>query len=228
MKDLYLYPNSNVLVNKLNIKSSKELDEAENAFVSLNIANLLSNPFEVKTVFDVKKIHKRLFSDLYGWAGENRKINMFKEEPVLNGLSVEYSDYHKIDRDLERLDRDYQDVEWNSLTKKETIEAIVKLISRLWRIHCFREGNTRTTTTFLYLFMKQKSLKVNVEFIGRHAKYFRSALVLASIDQYSEYEHLTNILMDSISLKVPEEGKYKTIREYEVEKYEYIGHKYKD
>ena len=157
MKDLYLYPNSNVLVNKLNIKSSKELDEAENAFVSLNIANLLSNPFEVKTVFDVKKIHKRLFSDLYDWAGENRKINMFMEEPVLNGLSVEYSDYHKIDRDLERLDRDYQDVEWNSLTKKETIEAIVKLISRLWRIHCFREGNTRTTTTFRYLFMKQNS-----------------------------------------------------------------------
>ena len=52
--------------------------------------------------------------------------------------------------------------------------------------------------------------------------------MLASNDQYSEYEHLTNILMDSISLKTSNEGKYKTIREYEVDKYEYIGHKYKD
>ena len=76
--------------------------------------------------------------------------------------------------------------------------------------------------------MKQLFLKVNVDFIGKHAKFFRNALVLASIDQYSEYEHLTNILMDSISLKVASEGKYKTIREYEVDKYEYRAHKYKD
>ena len=34
--------------------------------------------------------------------------------------------------------------------------------------------------------------------------------------------------MDSISLKIPSEGKYKTIHEYEVEKYEYRNHKYKD
>ncbi|MBR0294895.1 MAG: hypothetical protein IJQ67_03180 [Bacilli bacterium] len=48
MKDIYVYPNTNVLINKLNIKTIKELDDAENALVSLNIANLLSNPFEIK------------------------------------------------------------------------------------------------------------------------------------------------------------------------------------
>ena len=228
MKDIYVYPNTNVLINKLNIKTTKELDDAENALVSLNIANLLSNPFEIKTVFDIKKIHKHLFSDLYDWAGENRKINMYKEEPVLNGLSVSYSDYREIDNDLNKLDKDFKKVQWNDLNKLETINNIVRLISRMWRIHCFREGNTRTTTTFLYLFMIQLSLKVNVDFIGKHAKFFRNALVLASIDEYSEYEHLTNILMDSISLKNTAEGKYKTIREYEVEKYEYRKHKYKD
>ena len=34
--------------------------------------------------------------------------------------------------------------------------------------------------------------------------------------------------MDSISLKIPSDGKYKTKREYEVDKYEYKEHKYKD
>lgn len=228
MKDIYVYPNTNVLINKLNIKTIKELDDAENALVSLNIANLLSNPFEIKTVFDIKKIHKHLFSDLYDWAGENRKINMYKEEPILNGLSVSYSDYREIDNDLNKLDKDFKKVQWNDLNMLETINNIVRLISRMWRIHCFREGNTRTTTTFLYLFMRQLSLKVNVDFIGKHAKFFRNALVLASIDEYSEYEHLTNILIDSISLKNTTEGKYKTIREYEVEKYEYRKHEYKD
>lgn len=228
MKDIYVYPNTYVLINKLNIKTSKELDDAENALVSLNIADLLSKPFKISSVFDIKKIHKHLFYDLYDWAGENRKMNMYKEEPVLNGLSVSYSDYRQIDNDLAKLDQSFKSVKWDGLNKQETIDVVVKLISRLWRIHCFREGNTRTTTTFLYLFMKQLFLKVNVDFIGKHAKFFRNALVLASIDQYSEYEHLTNILMDSISLKVASEGKYKTIREYEVDKYEYRAHKYKD
>ena len=130
-----------------------------------------------------------------------------------NGLSVNYSEYKSIDSDLNRLDVYFKNVKWKDLSHKEIVEEIVKIISKLWKIHCFREGNTRTTTTFLYLFMKQLRLKVNIDFIGRHAKYFRNALVLASIDQYSEYEHLTNILLDSISMKEIESGKYKTIRD---------------
>ncbi len=228
MKDIYVYPNTNVLINKLNIKTPKELDDAENALVSLQIAYLLINPLMITSVFDIKKVHKALFGDLYEWAGENRKMNMYKEEPILGGLSVEYVDYRQIDASLTKLDQEFKSVKWNSLSKKETISAIVSLISKLWRIHCFREGNTRTTTIFIYLFMKQLSLKVKVDFIGKHAKFFRNALVLASIDQYSDYEYLTNILMDSISLKVQSEGKYKTIREYEVDKYEYREHKYKE
>ena len=81
---------------------------------------------------------------------------------------------------------------------------------------------------YLYTFVLISKLKVNVDFIGKHVKLFRNALVLASIEQYSEYDHLTSILMDSISLKIQSEGKYKTIREYEVDKYEYREHKYKD
>ena len=228
MKDPYVYENSYVLINKLNIKDLKKLDEAEGAIVSLNMTNLLINPIKIKSVFDIKKIHKALFNDLYEWAGENRKMNMYKDEPILGGLSVTYSDYKNIDAHLKRLDLSFKAIKWEDLSKKETIEVLVDTISKLWRIHCFREGNTRTVTTFLYLLMKQINLKMNVDFIGKHAKYFRNALVLASIDQYSEYEYLENILMDSISLKVQSTGQYKTIREYEVDKYEYRSHKYKD
>ena len=228
MKDPYVYENSYVLINKLNIKDLKKLDEAEGAIVSLNMTNLLINPIKIKSVFDIKKIHKALFNDLYEWAGENRKMNMYKDEPILGGLSVTYSDYKNIDAHLKRLDLSFKAIKWEDFSKKETIEVLVDTISKLWRIHCFREGNTRTVTTFLYLLMKQINLKMNVDFIGKHAKYFRNALVLASIDQYSEYEYLENILMDSISLKVQSTGQYKTIREYEVDKYEYRSHKYKD
>ena len=228
MRDPYVYFDTNVLVNKLNIKTNDELDKAEGTIVSLNITRLLANPIKIKSVTDIKKIHKALFSDLYEWAGENRIMNMYKREPVLDGLSVVYSDYKNIDKELKALDVMFSNTKWKSLYKKETIEQIVILISKLWRVHCFREGNTRTVTVFLYLFMKQIGFKTNVAFIGEHAKYFRSALVMASIDQYSEYEHLTNILLDSVSSKKTEDGKYQTIREYEVDKYEYRKHEYKD
>lgn len=56
MKDIYVYPDIFVLINMLNIKTSKELDEAENALVPLNIANLLVNQFKIKLVFDIKKV----------------------------------------------------------------------------------------------------------------------------------------------------------------------------
>ena len=228
MKDIYLYEDTSVLKNKLNIKDSKKLDELEGAIVSLNIAKLATHPLSIKSVLDIKRIHKELFSDLYEWAGVNRTINIYKDEPVLGGLSVNYSHYRNIDSDLNALDKSFKTIKWENLKHIEIIDEIVKLISRLWRIHCFREGNTRTTTVFLYLLMRQIGLKVNTDFIGKHAKFFRNALVLASIDQYSEYEHLTNILLDSVSTNKITEDKYQTIREYEVEKYEYRKHKYKD
>ena len=228
MKDIYVYPETSVLINKLGIKDPKELDEKENSLVALNLVDLMSNPIKITTVFDIKTIHKTLFSDLYDWAGENRKINLFKDEPVLGGWSVHYSNYNEIDSDLRALDEVFASIKWSGLAKKETIDVIVQIISKLWRIHCFREGNTRAVATFLYLLMKQIKLKVNVDFIRNHAKFFRNALVLASIDQYSEYEHLTNILLDSISVKESDSKKYKTIKEYEVDKYEYRNHKYTD
>lgn len=228
MVDKYIYPGTRVLINKLDIKDEKKIDGAEYSIVSLNINNLIRNPILIRSLKDIFVIHKILFSDLYEWAGNKRNINIYKEEPILAGLSVNYSDYNSINTDLNKLDKEFIKMNWKELKSKEKIDKIVWFISKLWRIHPFREGNTRTVTTFLYLFVKQIELKVNTDFIGKHAKYFRNALVMASIDEYSEYEHLTNILMDSISLKEINENKYKTIKEYEVEKYAYQTHNIKN
>lgn len=94
-------------------------------------------------------------------------------------------------------------------------------------MHSFREGNTRVVTLFLYYFLKKLGFKVNREFIDKHAKYFRNALVLASIDEYSEYNYLEEILKDSISFKIVNDEsniKYQTIKGYDLDKYEYNYH----
>lgn len=226
MKDPYVYEGTNILINLAKIKDQKQLDNYELALANLAIADLLRNPINIKSTEDVFQIHFKLFKDVYSWAGQSRTINIYKTEPVLDGLSVTYSDYNSIKNDLAKIQREIDVFDWKNSSKKEMIKKIVVVIAKMWQVHAFREGNTRTICLFLYLFMKKQGLKVNVDFIGKHSKYFRNALVLASIGQYSEYEHLEAILMDSIFVKtgIGDEAKYQTIRGYELEKYEYNYH----
>ena len=230
MKDPYVYQGTNVLINKLNIKDGDTLDKAESDFAGLAANRLRKSDFQIDSILDGLKIHKYLFSNLYEWAGQPRTIDIYKGESILNGKSIDYVFASYITQALKDLDKEYQSVDWKKLNSKEKIEKVCYFVSEFWHIHPFREGNTRTTTVFLYLLMKQIKLKVNIDFIGKHSKYFRNALVLASIDQYSEYEHLEAILMDSISLKktINGEEKYQTIRGYDLDKYEYNYHHIKE
>ena len=226
MKDPYVYDNTNVLINLANIKEQKELDDYETTLSRIGIIDILNNPIDITSVNDIFLIHERLFKEVYSWAGKVRTINIYKEEPVLSGLSVEYSDCKSINKDLNRIQKDIDSFDWENESKIDVLSKIARIISRIWQVHAFREGNTRTICLFLYLLMKKYNLKLNIDFIGEHSKFFRNALVLASIGEYSEYEHLEMILSDAISLKKIVDGdkKYQTIKEYNLEKYEYNYH----
>mgnify|MGYP004645592099 FL=1 len=226
MEDIYVYEGTNVLKNKRGIRNNEDLDQFENAMTSLAIINI-NRSFKFHDLNDIYEIHKMLFENVYDWAGEIRKINIYKEEPVLAGLSVPYEDYSKIKRSITNLNRKFLNTKWKELSKTEIVDNIVRFFSSLWRIHPFREGNTRSVSTLMFLFIRNMNLKLNQDFINEHAKYFRNALVLASIDKYSEYEHITNFLKDAILYKTIDSVKYKTIKDYEVDKYQYNYHSYK-
>ena len=100
MKDPYVYDNTNVLINLANIKEQKELDDYETTLSRIAIVDILNNPIDTTSVNDIFLIHERLFKEVYSWAGKVRTINIYKEEPVLSGLSVEYSDCKSINKDL--------------------------------------------------------------------------------------------------------------------------------
>ena len=226
-KDPYVYDDTNVLKNLANIKEQTKLDDYETTMVNLGIIKLLKSDIEIGQVNDIFLIHKILFENVYAWAGEKRVINIYKTEPILKGLSVTYSDYKKIDLDLNKIQNDITNIKWETLSKNEMINRIVKIISSIWQVHSFREGNTRVVTLFLYFFLKKLGFKVNREFIDRHAKYFRNALVLACIGEYSEYNYLEEILKDSINFKIVDGDlniKYQTIKGYNLDKYEYNYH----
>ena len=226
MTDPYVYEGTNVLINLANIKEQDKLDNFETTLSRVAIVELLKNPIDITSTKDIFEIHKRLFKEVYSWAGKPRTINIYKTEPVLGCLSVNYSDHNQIMKDLNIIQNDIDSFDWVNSSKKEIISKIVRVISSVWQVHAFREGNTRTICLYLYFFMKKYNLKLNVDFIGEHSKFFRNALVLASIGEYSEYEHLEMILSDAISLKkvINGESKYQTIKDYNLEKYEYNYH----
>lgn len=231
MKDPYLYENSNVLINLENIKDQNELDEFESSMYMLSFAKLDNEGFIINDTSDLLIIHEKLFNQVYDWAGKPRIINMFKEEPVLNGLSVDYSDKKNIVKEINDLNEEFKSIKYND-NKKETVSKITKLISKLWKIHAFREGNTRTIGVFLYFWMKQLKIELNRDFIGKHAKFFRNALVMASIGEYSEYEHLESIINDATIKSTKElntkDNRYQKINNYDLKDYKYNYHHIKD
>ena len=75
----YCYPDSHVLINKLNIQNADTLHIAEREITSLRLAAAKMQP--IKGKFDMKhlqKIHGYLFGDIYGWAGKLRHVDIAK------------------------------------------------------------------------------------------------------------------------------------------------------
>ena len=212
MHDFYCYPDTNVLINKFNIRDDEKLDEVERNITAVK----LSMPNEIEKIFEngfdydsLKNLHKFIFGDIYAWAGQEREIEVIKHERVLGGLSVTYSYPTEIKKDVNNCIKKLQKTDWQKLNLNEKSEQFAKNIAELWQAHPFREGNTRTVITFACEFANKNGFPMERELLSEHAGYTRDALVLASIGKYSEYEHLTKIFADSM-----ERGKNAQLRDY--------------
>ena len=199
MKDYYLYDDVPVLRNLLDIKDEKLLEEAES---NITYVKLLDIDDKIcGDVFDyqrIKDIHAYIFGDLYEWAGKERGINIVKGERVLGGDTVRYADTNSIETEMEAALKELNQVNWEVLDISETAELFSKLIAKVWQIHPFREGNTRTIITFATQFAEKHGFRMNKALLKDNSEYVRDALVKASDGMYSEYEYLIRIIQDAI------------------------------
>ncbi len=198
MSDLYLFPDSSVLQNKLGIQDEKALDIAEAELSRANMMLLYEKGFSDFTANGLCSIHKELFGDVYEWAGEYRKINIQKRESILAGKSVWYSNCTDIERDLDKAWKKINKINWQTLPKKEFAKKLSTLFPAIWQVHPFREGNTRTVVMLITFFAEHYGYYFDQELMSVNAGYVRNSFVLASLDKYSEFEHLEKILYDSL------------------------------
>ncbi|CCX41393.1 putative uncharacterized protein [Clostridium sp. CAG:1024] len=230
MPDPYLYPNTNVLINKFDIQDAKRLSEVENDLVYIKLFEV--DDFMQDLSFDtagLKALHHYLFEDIYDWAGNFRTINIFKIERVIPGKSVEYGDHTQLQRLLDAAFFDLDETRWDELSKEARAKVFSRMFARIWQIHPFREGNTRTVTTFMLGYANRHGIAIDGSLLSKYNAYVRESLVMASIGEYSEYEHLEKIILDAMGdadgseTDATEEAteQYAKINEYEVKDYYY-------
>ena len=198
MFDPYIYDDAPILINKLDIKNEKTLDLIEAEQSRVNMMLLYNKGFNDFSPNGLCKIHNYLFGDIYDWAGKYRIINIEKREAILAGRSVWYSNDEKISDDLEYAFNKISKTNWENISKEQFIYQLSRLFPPIWQVHPFREGNTRTVVMMMTFFIESHGYYMDQELMAASAGYVRNAFVMASLDQFSEYEHLEKILLDAI------------------------------
>ena len=152
-------------------------NELECDLVSTRIVELLQeNNFELSIDY-LKYVHKYLFQDVYEFAGEFRKVDFSKHERILNNDSVAYGDHKLLEQSLDYDITLEKNKNYNEMNIVDVINNITDFSSRIWQIHPFREGNTRTTAIFIEKYLVSLGYNVDNTLFKDKSVYFRNALV---------------------------------------------------
>lgn len=150
------YPDTTVLINKLDIRNQKMLNVAE-----LRIVISMTMKIEKEIKFNnvdfnfYKNLHKQLFDDLYEWAGTVRNINISKKGTVFcNSDDIERIGKLKFDR-LKSLNF------LKNTPKDQFLDELTELYHDLNMLHPFREGNGRTLRLFITLLVRNAGYNLN-------------------------------------------------------------------
>lgn len=131
------------LENKSGLTSSADLAREEERISKKKACALFDNGMRDQlptgTVSSLKAIHKYLFDEIYGFAGEIRKVNISKG-------SFRFAPLLYLDVALENIEK----------MPQSTFDEIVKKYVEMNIAHPFREGNGRSTRIWLDCILKKE------------------------------------------------------------------------
>ena len=185
--DPYLMPDANVLQNCLGEQNQSALLEHEIFFSGLRISELLYKPLSGNLDYPLlQRIHYYIFQDVYpAWAGTTRTVKIFKPERTFHGNSVEYADPGVLGAEIEGearlLFEELRQERWlTGLASPRFCEKLSYYLSRLWKIHPFREGNTRSIMVFIYYLASRAGFVLSLSYFDRKHTEIRKNLVLST------------------------------------------------
>ena len=145
-------------IHQLKADTDDRTEEADK--VAVRIAKILSEKAFSFTPNEYISIHKKLFAGIYGHAGKLRDYNITKKEWVLNGATVLYGSASELRVTLDYDFAEEKKFSYKNLSMEEIIHHLAFFVSRLWQIHVFGEGNTRTTAVFFIKYLRTLFFKI--------------------------------------------------------------------
>jgi cell filamentation protein len=195
MRGIYLYDDVDVLRNLGNIRDAKELRRAEGNITSHTILMVFARRFKEYGTETLCEIHRIIFDKLYDWAGKFRLNYIFKKDDALGGDMVRYASPGQIGKELDAISKEIK-----MLNKCEPYDILVfklvRIAVKIWQIHPFRKGNTRTVIAFIALLAESLNIDIDYSVLDKHAPYVRTAFVRAVQGPYSDFEQLERIFFD--------------------------------
>ena len=159
--------------------------------VSFRIAEILSETAFSFSPNEYISIHRKLFQGIYKHAGKIREYNITKKEWVLDGASIMYGSASELRATLEYDLSQEKEFNYKGLSMDGIIHHLAVFISRLWQIHIFGEGNTRTTAVFFIKYLRTLGFSTINDVFAENAWYFRNALVRANYTNLQKGIHET-------------------------------------
>lgn len=182
INSIYTYKGTNVLKNKLNIKSEEKLKEYETKVVALKLASI--DKANIKRTFDKNhliNIHKYLFEDVYDFAGKYRKENITKE-------NFRFSEYYYIEDNIDYVFNKIKIDELKKLSFDELIKKLSEIMTDLNVLHPFREGNGRATREFVRELLNE--LEYDIKWFKIDYNDILKASIKAVVDDSEQIELL--------------------------------------
>lgn len=140
--DRYVYPGTDILINKFECRDANKLKEIEILSSGANLAYLQLHPVRGKFDFKhLKNIHHFIFQDIFDWAGEIRTIDIGKNNLFCRAQFIE-SYAESVFKDF------YKSCYENRYDKTKYIKCLAEHYADLNALHPFREGNGRTQREF--------------------------------------------------------------------------------
>lgn len=186
----YCYKNTNVLINKLDIKDFQKLQTYEAKITAAKLLALrrkgIIGNFDME---HLNKIHHYLFEDIYPFAGQFRNENIAKD-------SFRFAEFEYIEPELNKLLNNLKNENYlQGLNKKDLAERLAYYLSELNVLHPYREGNGRTIREFI------RELALKNGYILNLSKISPKDFLNASIKSIVDTQNLSALIYDCLEEK---------------------------
>ncbi len=201
----YCYPpDFTVLKNKAGLRDAEQLEQFERL---KTINRLRYCPLDIPISYEgYKEIHRRIFQDVYEWAGQPRSVDIRKGDYFCRAPYID----QEMRRQFRTLQRE------NNLKDLQAAKFAVRTAEHLGEInaiHPFREGNGRTQRVFLRNLAHQAGYAIDL------TRLTQDAWLDASIRSFrkQDYAPMERVIREAMA---PRERTLKKAREKHLAKTE--------